>query len=212
MNIFNNLEIIIVANKRKEILTTNFLKNIPHRIFYTNDYDIPKDLYIKDEYKYKYNNAFINGLGTYRCFRGHQDAIKSSTKDNILIFEDDAVMKNPQWIDILYKSLSLLDTHEVVSLHGRKIEKGNEINKVFNNLKVNNLDFWERKNNSELWIQGALSYLINKKTKDKIVNYIYDGFPFDMFICNYFSFCVIKDSPFYHDRKMGSLIENIRKK
>ena len=90
LSILPNLEIVIVANKRKEILTTKTLEDIEHRVFYTTDYDLPVDFKSIDP-------TIVSPdfqLGSYRCFRGHQDAMRSCTKDYIMVFEDDAVVTN----------------------------------------------------------------------------------------------------------------------
>jgi len=198
----DNLEIVIVGNKRKEIITAEFLKDIPYRIFYTTDYDLPKDFRINSKYLI-YVSAFKNMLGAYRCFRGHQDALKSCTKENILVFEDDAVPNRGDWLEVVSKSIKMLEQFEIVSLHGRKVDFS-----LFNCIDKDDLKYFYKKNiNRDVKVYGSLCYLINKKTIDKVIQDEYEGYPMDMYISNRFSYCLLNPSPFNHDRKMGSLVE-----
>jgi GR25 family glycosyltransferase involved in LPS biosynthesis len=203
--IFDNLEIIIVGNKRKKIITTDFLKDIPHRIFYTTDYDLPKDFKVKTQFL-KYESACDHALGAYRCFRGHQDAIKSCTKENILVFEDDVVPNNNSWLDIISLSFDVLNKFQIVSFHGRGFDKNKFDSYIFNDLsflyKKSYIPF------NESYILGSpLSYIIRKSNISKLINDEYVGNPYDLYIANEFDFCVLEKSPFDHDRKMGSLID-----
>lgn len=204
-----NLEVIVVGNKRKKILTTDYLKNISHRVFYTTDYNLPRDFKIDPRFL-KYISACKNKLGAYRCFRGHQDALSSCTKDYILGFEDDAVPNREDWLEIIKKSINLLDSFEVVSFHGRKFD----INR-FEEFDNNGNIFLKPKDaifSNDVYVNGSpLCYLIKKDTViNKIKGDTYIGNPFDLYLDNNFSFCLIKNSPFNHDRKMGSLIDNFR--
>jgi len=204
LKIPESLEIIIVGNKRKEIITTEFLKDVPHRVFYTFDYDLPKDFKIKSEFlKYKSSSQFV--LGAYRCFRGHQDAINSMEKDYALIFEDDAIVDNDSWIDVLDSAISLMDRFDIVSLHGRGFDysKFDVVNKGI-------YKFYHKKSfvrENESWVLGALAYIVKKSTKEKIGREVYEGNPMDLYIANNFDFCFLDPSPFVHDRRKGSLIE-----
>ena len=56
---------------------------------------------------------------------------------------------------------------------------------------------------------GALAYMLKSNTSNKICGSKYVGNPLDLYICNDFSFCFLNPSPFIHDRKEGSLIEDI---
>ena len=98
------------------------------KISYTPDYPLPKG--------YKPNPVNFrsqNELGAYRCFKGHQDAIKMIEGDHALIIEDDAVPNVDNWLEIAEKADNLLSNNEqlnpedsiepeIVSLHGRRIE------------------------------------------------------------------------------------------
>jgi hypothetical protein len=60
------------------------------------------------------------------------------------------------------------------------------------------------------WSLGSLAYLIRRDAMDKFLNTEYFGMGVDLFIANYFTFCVIETSPFDHDRRMGSLMSKPR--
>lgn len=205
-NIFSDLEIVIIGNKRKKVITTDFLQDIPHRIFYTTDYDLPKDFEIDQRYLKYFSTDYNFILGAYRCFRGHQDALNSCEKNNILIFEDDASVKDNNWKNILPISIELLKKFDIVSLHGRQadISKFKKI-EIEKNIFYYNNDKHGTNNN---FVLGSLSYILSKKTAKDIINYQFIGCPMDIYICNYFNFCFLNPSPFLHDRRYGSLVES----
>jgi hypothetical protein len=207
--VLNNLDIVIVGNKRKEIITSSSLGNMPFRIFYTEDYTLPNGVMDSDwipDYAI---------LGAYRCFRGHIDAIASSTEENILVLEDDITIVDPFWPTIVESSLDLLQNFEVVNLHMRLFREH-----VCKHFVHSGLDFLSpipselldsgknvKRDLNKFYGVAALAYLVNRRVLPKLLNFSFDGTPIDILFWKEFSFCFIKKSPFLHDRRKGSLIE-----
>lgn len=194
-----NFDIFVVASKKRPSLVTEYLTKIEHTVYYTPDYDLPQNWEVNPNYL----NYVENHIGAYRCFRGHQDVLKMMTKDMALVFEDDAVPNRNDWLEIANKSIKMLEQFEIVSLHGRKVDFS-----LFNCIDKDDLKYFYKKNiNRDVKVYGSLCYLINKKTIDKVIQDEYEGYPMDMYISNRFSYCLLNPSPFNHDRKMGSLVE-----
>ncbi len=204
-----DIDIVVVANKRKEMITHSFLRELPHRIFYTTDYVPDKEL--KSEWI-----PSTALLGAYRCFKGHQDAISSSSKENILIFEDDVVVPNDEWLSVVRKSISLLNSFEVVNLHARLVRK-----QACSYFSYKDLTFLCPKHNelldsgknikvypNKFFCVAAMAYLVNKRSIEKITSFQFTGVPFDILLWKEFSYCFLEKSPFIHDRCKGSLVEN----
>lgn len=193
-----NFDIIIVANHKRKALILDYLKDVYHKVSYTPDYELPVD----------FNPAVVgrvlNHVGAYRCFKGHQDAIKLCEKENVFIFEDDAVPNIPNWLDIVQDSVSYLNKFELVSLHGRDFYKS-----LFDNYKEirpgNNFLILKEKKGVP-FICGALAYLVNRKSFEQILSWNYNGMPIDLLLYYKFNFCLLEKSPFNHDRSQGTLI------
>jgi hypothetical protein len=199
----DNMEIVVIGTKHKPILTTEYLNNIEYRVFYTTDYDLPVDFKVHQS-NLEYKNALSHMLGAYRCFRGHQDAMVGCNNDTILVFEDDAVPNREDWHKVVNVASKLLDKYEIVSLHCRHLNKY-----MFEKKIIDGISFLCKKPNTKVWTIGSLCYLIKKQTVNKICSYQFDGCPMDMFLNRYFSFCVVENSPFNHDRQHGSIVEKL---
>lgn len=204
------IEICIVASKRRKPLIIEYLKTDSYKISYTPDYPLPKGFKPNPV-----NFRSQNELGAYRCFRGHQDALRMIKGTHALIIEDDAVPNVDNWLAIAEKAVELLPDFQIVSLHGRRVERRQEPIKcgdfVFNELLFIEKKFPIVSQNIQLrWSIGSLAYLIRCDAMYKFLNTEYFGMGVDLFIANHFTFCVIETSPFDHDRRMGSLVSKPR--
>jgi len=83
-----DIEIFIVATKRKPVLTTEYLKGIDYCLNYTPDYELEPAWRVSPIYV----DYVENQICAYRCFKGHQDVLKKMNSDIALVFEDDAVL------------------------------------------------------------------------------------------------------------------------
>jgi len=196
-----NLDIIVVANHHRKALILDHLNGITHRVSYTNDYVLPESF--KPE---------VLGLvqpwchlGVLRCFKGHQDAIRMCDKDNVLLFEDDAVPNNPDWINIVADSISLLNTFEMVSFHGRCYDRS--LYKEFKEIRPGNNFLYIPNKQGRICVHGALAYMLNRRIFEKVLSWNYVGDPIDTLLVNALNFCLLEKSPFNHDRSEGSLLD-----
>lgn len=206
----HQIDIIVLANKHRKPLVEEYLDKIPHKTSLTPDYNLPNDFKPTP----RSDPLFIsNHTGALRCYNGHIDALKLTTEDIVLVLEDDAIPNCPNWLEIVHKSIDMLNKFEIVSLHGRSISG------IKNRIIKNGLEFLELepievkheqtgKKGHLKYILGSLAYLIHKRDINKIIDSKYDGFPFDFKISNDMKFCVIKNSPFDHNRSQPSLVEH----
>lgn len=204
------LEICIVATRRRQPLITKYMELNSFKISYTPDYPLSKG-FKPDPVRFRSQNE----LGAYRCFKGHQDAIKMVKQKYALIIEDDAVPNVDNWLDIAEKAVESLTIFQIVSLHGRRVEKRQEpircANQIFNTLLPIEKKYPITDKPIQLkWSIGSLAYLIRRDSMYKFLNTEYFGMGVDLFIANHFTFCVIETSPFDHDRRMGSLVSKPR--
>jgi hypothetical protein len=191
----------VVANHHRKALVLDYLHNIPHKVSYTLDYELPENF--KPE---------VFGLvqphchlGHIRCFKGHQQAIKLCDTDNVLIFEDDAVPNIDDWHQIILDSVHLLDHVEMVSFHGRDYARS--LYENFEEIRPGNHFIKPLEDIGRICMHGALAYMVNKRTFDKILSWKYVGKPIDVMLVNKLSFCLLENSPFNHDRSEGSLLD-----
>jgi hypothetical protein len=198
-----NFEIVVVASSRKKALVLQYLKDYPHKVSYTPDYNLPEDF--EPEVKGLVQPCHQHHTNTYRCFRGHQNAIKLCTKENVLVFEDDAVPNTDDWINIVSDSVPLLDTFEMVSFHGRNYDRSLYENYI--EIRPGNNFISIPKKIGAVFVCGALAYLLNRRTFEKVLSYQYNGMPIDILLVSDLSFCLLEKSPFKHDRSEGSLID-----
>lgn len=198
-----SFDIAIVANHHRKALIVDHLQDIPHFISYTADCDLPIGWEPKPEYSHLVQHM-RGHTGAHRCIEGHKSALKMCSKEIVLILEDDAVPNQNNWLDIVAKSIPLLQSHEMISLHGRNADF-----KVFNKIHFHkDISLYVPKDEtSNRYVLGSLAYIIKKKDINKIYNHNYNGLPMDIFIANCFNFCFIDPSPFNHDRSQGSLID-----
>jgi hypothetical protein len=198
-----DFEIVVVANHHRKALILDHLKDVPHTVSYSLDYNLPDDFKVEDPGWVQ--PTIPCHTGVYRCFRGHQDAIKKCTSDNILLFEDDAVPNTSDWLQIVQDSLEYLQNFEMVSLHGRDYYKV-----LFCNYKEirpgNNFLIMPTKDKPP-FICGALAYLLNRKSFEQVLSWNYIGMPIDILLYYKLNFCLLEKSPFNHDRSQGSLID-----
>jgi len=187
-------DIVVVTSAKRKPLITQYLDGLGAIISVTPDYKI------NPFFKPKVGGLVQNHLGAWRCFRGHQDAILKSTKDIVLVFEDDAVPNRPDWLVAIHSALSLLKQFDMVSFHGR------DFNEACYD-RVND-EFIKPKNPGSEWVVAALAYMINKSTINKLTQHEYDGTPWDLFLYRSLNYCLMKNSIFNHDRTEGSLIDH----
>lgn len=198
-----DFDIVVVANNHRKALILDYLKDIPHKVFYTPDYKLPLNWKPQPQFDHLVKGHYAH-QGHLRCIRGHQGALNLAEKENILVFEDDAVPNRENWLDIVKKTFNFLPNFEIISTHGRNVDWNvfKENNKINNDLVLFKGDSKKYK-----YILGSLSYIIKKETAKKIQNYNYNGMPMDIFIANCFNFGFINPSPFDHNRSQGSLID-----
>lgn len=202
------IEIIVVASRRRKPVVTKYLTGLPHSVSWTPDYPFPEDWKISPEYEGL--NKPENVIFDYRCFRGHQDAIRQSKEEVTLIFEDDARPIRWDWISLVQGARSLSGKYEIVSLHATSFDRAH-----FTPVPCKGVgefllpkDRWKAPHAkvSMFWALRSVAYLINRAGKEKFLSQSYEGLPVDLFIANRFAFCVISESPFEHDLRYGSLI------
>ena len=192
----DNFDIVVVTSTQRKPLIIQYLSGLDAIVSVTPDYEL--------------NQPFVpmigglvqNHTGAYRCFRGHQDAIAKSTKDFILVFEDDAVPNRKDWLNVVNDSVELLKTFEMVSFHGREVTL-----EVFDQFLHINTNYIKPKNRGSEWVVAALAYLIPRRVADKLIKYKYNGMPWDLLLYREFNYCLMEVSMFNHDRSEGSLID-----
>jgi len=189
-----NYDIVVVTSAKRKPLITQYLDDLDAIISVTPDYEL------NPHFKPMVGGLVQNHIGAWRCFRGHQDAIAKSTKDAILVFEDDAIPNREDWLKVVSDSVELLTRFEMVSFHGR-----NFILEIFDAV---NDDFVKPKNRGSEWIVAALAYLIPRRVVNKLLSYKYDGTPWDLLLYRELNYCVMEKSAFNHDRTAGSLIDH----
>jgi len=203
----DNLDIVVVANNKRPSLIVEYLKGVPHFKSITPDYPFPPG-WAPDPDKADYCGKQI---GAFRCFRGHQEALRHSSKDIVLVLEDDAVPNRNDWLSVIETSSKILPQYDIVSLHGR------EIAGIANRVPFEGLEFVELEPSEFRTAAGrihrvkkafgSLAYLIKRETIPKIINDHYNGLPMDLYLLNCFKACILSPSPFNHDRRFGTLIE-----
>ena len=192
----DNFDIVVVTSAQRKPLITKYLDGLGAIISVTPDYGFDK------HFTPEVGGLVQNHRGAYRCFRGHQDAIAKSTKDFILVFEDDAVPNRKDWLNVVNDSVELLKTFEMVSFHGREITL-----EVFDQFLHINTNYIKPKNRGSELVVAALAYLIPRRVVDKLMKYKYNGMPWDLLLYREFNYCLMEVSMFNHDRSEGSLID-----
>lgn len=193
----NNLDIVVVATKKRKPLIVPYLEGLNPIISITSDYTLPEG-FVPEVGGLTYNH-----LGTYRCFRGHQDAIAKATKDYVLILEDDAVPNRPDWCQVVCESIFLADIFDLVSFHARGYDRSAFTS--FDKFHHSHNFIWTLY--KETWIVAALAYLMKKENYEKIKDFVYNGTPWDLVLYRSFNYCLMEKSPFDHNRSEGSLVD-----
>lgn len=190
-------EITVVANPHRKPLITSFLTSIPHHVSITPDFDLPQDFQPAEQY-----TSFVgNQTGAYRCFRGHQEALKLTKADWVLVFEDDAVPNREDWFDVAIKSGECLKSLEVCSLHNRQYDV-----KDFHVFYSHGFSYYQRVKEKQ-WAVGSLAYWIRRDAINRFLTKTYVGLPMDLYLIWRTSFALLDPSPFNHDISQGSLID-----
>lgn len=226
------VEIVIVASHHREPLIVPHLVAVGAKfsVSLTPDYPMPT-MPMPLSFDYLNNNS----LGAYRCFKGHQEAVKSTTADRILVLEDDAAPATSDWWDRVQRSVDILGTSRILEREiddegTRKIVNetitvaslyghfGNVFHPVAVDV-VNELHFQRLHNRSSVrvrngtfvgtWAMGGLAYLLSRAGADKFSSAVYDGLPVDLYIHNRLGpSAVLSPSPFRHDNGQKSVLEN----
>jgi len=198
-----DFDIVVVANHHRKPLVIDYLKGIDYKISYTEDFNLPVGWQPKKEYEHLVRTA-AGHLGHHRCIKGHHEALKLSTKDRIVVMEDDAVPNVDNWMEYIERSVKLLDRFEIVSCHGRSADYS----------KFNQEGFFGKSSlyvpkdtTSYRYVLGSLVYSIKKEHIPRILSHNYDGLPMDIFIANKFYFAFLGPSCMDHNRSQGSLID-----
>lgn len=189
-------DIVVVTTRRRKSLITSYLDGLNPIISVTPDYCLPEN------FEPTVEGLTHNHLGTYRCFKGHQDAIAKTAEDKVLIFEDDAIPNRPDWWNIVNESAFLLDTFDMISFHGRAYDED-----AFEPVENTRDHEFLRASNENTWVVAALAYMVDKKNYERLKSLVYDGTPWDLVLYRQFSYCLMKKSPFDHDRSEGSLVD-----
>lgn len=204
------LDIVVVASRRRPPLVLDALAAHPHRVSWTPDYPMPAAV---TPHPLAASVYIVNPVGAYRCYRGHQEALKLATKDAILVLEDDAVPNRPDWMDVARRGATLLSRFDVVSLHAREARHVEATipheGLAFHTLRVTRRIRLFRSARMR-WCQATLAYLITRRAAARLVDRPWDGLPLDHCLPNEFEFCAIDRSPFDHDLRHGSLVERVR--
>lgn len=209
MPTINDLDILVLGNKKKENITEQFLKkeNLDHRTYWNPDWQWNGITIIPQYYPLTGGNK-----GALNCYRGHQELLKLATKEYILVFEDDVTPNDPNWQDVVLSYLECLKQFEIISMHGRDFKKHPftriESNPIYNLYLPKPVEFM--KGITGKWVLGSCAYIIKNESDayHKILNEDYVGIPMDLYIANSFNFAVLDKSPFDHDRSKGSLIDS----
>lgn len=201
-----NFDIVTICNEHRKPLIENYLKDIPHITHYSEDYNLSENWKVNPCYK---GLALFHHqhVGHLRCCCGHRDALLKTTKDYILVIEDDAVPNKKNWLKLISPVVDLLDKFELVSVHGREFDVKKFNVEVFNN-KNGIMLFTPKDNTSPRWVLGSLAYFVRRDVIDRFVSFTYQGMGQDLFNCNCFNFALVDPSVFDHDRTtVKSLID-----
>lgn len=193
-------DVIVVTSKQRKPLMPEYLRNegVPHQISISDDENLPRG------WEPEQVGLVHNQLGAYRCFKGHQKALHLSLyseNEYVVIFEDDCVPKDENWLSVLEEAQPLAKQFEVVSFHGRQWNK-----EAYQ--PISEYPKYCQPNDSCVpWIVAALAYMVPKRIVPLILSYKYVGEPYDLLLYRHFKYCLLIDSVFIHDRKEGTLIE-----
>jgi hypothetical protein len=189
-----SIELVVVACRKRPAIVLPYLENVPHRVHWTTDYELPEGWKIAPAYS-SYLRHEKQYVGHLRCFRGHADALKDVQANVALVVEDDAIPNRPDWVQIVAQASRHMEEFDVISLHGRSFHP-EHFTAHDEHLGVK---FLTPNEGGQRWVQGSLAYLIRKDAAHIIIDHMYDGYPIDIFLCNEFKkFGLITPSPFDH--------------
>jgi hypothetical protein len=188
------VEIAVVACRKRPAIVLPYLENLPHRVHWTTDYELPEGWKIDQKYE-GYLRTPKQYVGHLRCFRGHADALKGAQTTVTLIIEDDAVPNREDWTKIVIAASRKMDDFEVISLHGRAFHPDAFTSEEL----LPGVQFLTPKGDAQRWVQGSLAYMIRQDVAHKIIDHEFNGYPIDIFLCNEFQrFGLVTPSPFNH--------------
>lgn len=190
------MDIIVVATKNRKPLVVPHLVGLNYKISYSENHNLPEG------FKSEVVGLVMPTchLGHLRCFKSHQEALSKVENDCALILEDDAIPNVGTWVQKIYDAIVLLQRFDVISFHGRSY-----IKELFKPV-VENPEYLEPIN-PPVWMVAALAYLVKKETAENLLSHQYIGKPWDILLYQHYSFCVLENSVFNHDRSEGSLLE-----
>jgi hypothetical protein len=197
----------VLTHPRRKPLITSSLKDISHEV-------IPnEDNYYDDATPCPF--GFLNkwNKGAWRCWHGHY-AMLMMLKENALIFEDDALPKDIDWLKKVRTAEKLLGQYEIVSLHARdaQYEKRFALDGLeFGELAKVDRETWSGVRFNGHWACGSLAYLITPAAAKRFIDRAWDGMPVDLLLYNFFKTACLIDSPFHHGmphQAWYSLVEN----
>lgn len=192
----HTLEMVVVACKKRDALVLPYLEAVPHQVLWTTDYDLPEGFKPKPEY----GSLLHNQTGHYRCFRGHQDALKDTISDAVLVVEDDALPNREDWSSVVASAFKEMPQFEVISLHGRAFHR--EAFEEWPMGEDTRLLTPKVQKSGQVWVQGSLAYIIRRDAIPRFLERVYDGFPIDIYLCNEFTFGLVDPSPFNHGSQL----------
>jgi hypothetical protein len=189
-----SIELVVVACRKRPAIVVPYLEQVPHRVHWTTDYELPEGWTINPAYS-SYLRHQKQYVGHLRCFRGHADALKDLKASVALVLEDDAIPNRPDWVAVVAQASRVMEEFEVVSLHGRAFHPEHfDIQQ-----QDKGVQFLTPKEGVQRWVQGSLAYMIRADVVSKLIDHEFDGYPIDIFLCNEFKkFGLITPSPFDH--------------
>lgn len=162
----------------------------------------------------------LNLLAHYRCLRGHQEMawrfLDESTEPVALLLEDDAVPNVSDWQRVVSDGVTALNNcpgAEVLSLHSRcfKRQRFDCIDMIGNReiLRLKpSAGGSETDRGGRHHCFGSLAYLITRQAAARLSSAPWPGIPADIFLADHFNFIFLNPSPFNHDRRQGSIVED----
>lgn len=196
-----DIDIIVLGTVHRPLSVLACLSGIPHKILVNEDhlpanYDWPL-----------YNDGILAKacrLGAFRCFRGHQEALKMVTKRYVLMLEDDAIPREGLKEVIQACKKLLRKKYQLVSLFSGDFSDGNPPDEL-----VDGLRFFEprfRENFGVKWATGSVAYFTTYGVAKAIAYDEFNGLPMDIYLHNRYKTCIIDaaDGGFDHNDKAPS--------
>lgn len=198
-------DIGIVSSEHRQPLITKYLDDLGLNYNLSNTPDYPYD---DSNLVGNWNNMNCNPIGAYRAFRGHQKVLSESTKDYTLVFEYDAVPATSDWLDYILKYYHYVNDYGLIFWHMRatptKFTIINDQIAIANDIAIGQVvgGITVKKG------LGALAYIVNKETKEKILNEKFTGIAYDILLTNKYKFNWFSEpNLFYHNQEQGSLTD-----